>query len=180
MTSYGNCKALKDADADAPSGVYYFTINNQVVRVYCDMVTEGGGWMLVLNYVRGGGLTPNLKPRNSANGFPLLRSTRLGTDESWMHGVRSPWGHVERAALSQARARIAASAAHLRRVRPLCAAHRFAPRRALLGPALAVSSIGSSPRLPLPLPPALRPRARRSTSTRCASSAARRRTRPRC
>ena len=110
MTSYGNCKALKDADADAPSGVYYFTINNQVVRVYCDMANttgDGGGWMLVLNYVRGGGHNPPLQLRNPTNGFPLLRSTRLGSDESWVHGARSPWGHVDATSLSKARTRTA-------------------------------------------------------------------------
>ena len=103
-TSYANCKALKDADASAPSGVYYFKIGSNDVRVYCDMVTEGGGWMLVLNYVRGGGLTPVLQLRNVTAGFPLLRSTRLGTDESWMRGARNPWGHVDATSLAQARA----------------------------------------------------------------------------
>ena len=110
-TSYANCKALKDADASAPSGVYYFKIGSNDVRVYCDMANttgDGGGWMLVLNYVRGGGLTPSLKLRTKAEGFPLLRSTRLGTDESWIHGDRSPWGHVETASLAQARAAAAA------------------------------------------------------------------------
>jgi hypothetical protein len=108
MKNFANCAALKAVDASALSGVYVFNINSKDVRVYCDMVTEGGGWMLVLNYVRGGGLTPALHLRDQTTGFPLLRSTRLGTDESWMHGDRSPWGHVETASLALARAAAAA------------------------------------------------------------------------
>jgi hypothetical protein len=98
-----SCRDLKAVDATAVSGLRYLNINDTVVRAYCDM--EGGAWMLVLNYVRGGGLTPVLQLRSRAAGFPQLLSTRLGSDESWMRGDRSPWGHVETAALSQARAR---------------------------------------------------------------------------
>jgi hypothetical protein len=111
MKDFADCAALKAADASAPSGVYFFNISNNDVRVYCDMSNttgDGGGWMLVLNYVRGGGLTPTLQLRNVTKGFPLLRSTRLGTDESWMRGARSPWGHVETASLAQVRAAAAA------------------------------------------------------------------------
>jgi hypothetical protein len=100
---YPDCVALKAANASATSGMYFFNIGNNVVRAYCDMVTEGGGWMLVLNYVRGGGLDPVLQLRNRTAGFPLLRSTRLGTDESWMRGARNPWGHVDADSLAQAR-----------------------------------------------------------------------------
>jgi hypothetical protein len=100
---YSSCRDLKTADATAVSGVRWLNINGTVVRSYCDM--EAGGWMLVLNYVRGGGLTPVLQLRNQTTGFPLLRSTRLGSDESWMRGAMSPWGHIETSALSQARAR---------------------------------------------------------------------------
>jgi len=106
---YSSCRDLKTADATAVSGVRWLNINGTVVRSYCDM--EAGGWMLVLNYVRGGGLTPVLQLRNQTTGFPQLRSTRLGSDESWMRGARSPWGHVRTSALSQARARAAARAA---------------------------------------------------------------------
>ena len=97
-----SCLDLQAADPSAASGVHFFNINDTIVRAYCDM--EGGGWMLVLNYVRGGGLTPALQLRNVTKGFPLLRSARLGTDESWIHGARSPWGHVENASLALVRA----------------------------------------------------------------------------
>jgi len=105
---YSSCRDLKTADATAVSGVRWLNINGTVVRSYCDM--EAGGWMLVLNYVRGGGLTPVLQLRNQTTGFPLLRSTRLGSDESWMRGAMSPWGHIETSALSQARAHLEAAA----------------------------------------------------------------------
>ena len=106
---HSSCRKLKAADPTAVSGERWLDINGTAVRAYCDM--EGGAWLLVLNYVRGGGLTPVLQLRNQTTGFPQLRSTRLGSDESWMRGARSPWGHVRTSALSQARARAAARAA---------------------------------------------------------------------
>ena len=151
-TTFANCVALKAADPSAPSGVYHFTISGQQVRVYCDMVTEGGGWMLVLNYVRGGGLNPVLQLRTAAGGFPLRRSTRLGTDESWMRGAASPWGHVDSTSLSKARAR---------GQQPHCAPLRAL--RAPLGPSAAAGRAPPAMRLRvltrLPRPP-LSPRRR--------------------
>jgi hypothetical protein len=103
----GSCLDHKAADSSAASGVYLLNISSQSVRAYCDMehtTGAGVGWMLVLNYVRGSGVVPVLQRRNAASGFPLLRSTRLGSDESWMRGDRSPWGHVDLASLTTARA----------------------------------------------------------------------------
>jgi hypothetical protein len=102
---YPSCLELKTANASAPSGVYYLNISSQAVRAYCDMEDrgDGGGWMLVLNYVRGGGLNPSLQLRTISSGFPLLRSTRLGSDESWMRSSSGTWGHLNVATLSKAR-----------------------------------------------------------------------------
>jgi hypothetical protein len=123
VVPHSSCRDLKTADATAVSGARWLKINGTVVRAHCDM--EAGGWMLVLNYVRGGGLTPVLELRTRTDGFPLLRSTRLGSDESWMRGAWSPWGHIETAALSQARARVTAAA-----VLPLPVARCCVPRTA--------------------------------------------------
>jgi len=100
---YPSCLELKTANASAPSGVYYLNISSQAVRAYCDMEDrgDGGGWMLVLNYVRGGGLNPSLQLRTISSGFPLLRSTRLGSDESWMRSSSGTWGHLNVATLSK-------------------------------------------------------------------------------
>ena len=67
------------------------------------MATDGGGWMLALNYVRGAGSSPALFPRSLQDGFPLLSSTSLGVDESYSGGYSGSWGHASAAVLSQAR-----------------------------------------------------------------------------
>jgi hypothetical protein len=48
------CKALLAARPDVPSGVYEVSDAAQVVRVYCDMKSFGGGFMLVGRSVVGG------------------------------------------------------------------------------------------------------------------------------
>jgi hypothetical protein len=48
------CKALLAARSDAPSGVYEVSDATQVVRVYCDMASFGGGFMLVGRSVASG------------------------------------------------------------------------------------------------------------------------------
>jgi hypothetical protein len=104
-----DCKALKVANATAPSGVYWLKIDGTAVKAYCDMVTDDGGWMLALNYVRIASNNPSLLLRNVVKGFPLLGSPDLQTttqDESWLRSsTRSgKWGHLNTATLEKARA----------------------------------------------------------------------------
>lgn len=82
---------------NAPSGVYSFDPDNDGLNIfqgYYDS-TEGGGWLLVLNYVHQGGTNPTLTFR-TAN-LPLLGSSTLGTDESGTNF----WGHAVPSLLSQ-------------------------------------------------------------------------------
>lgn len=97
---YDSCLAIKQADVTAASGPYWVLLGAQSVQVYCDMDTDGGGWMLVLNYVRSAGTNPTPLVRELADGFPMLGSVVQGPDESQSWGYGGTWGHVSNAALT--------------------------------------------------------------------------------
>ena len=169
-----SCADVKAANSSALSGAYYFNVGGQPVRAHCDMETlshegESGGWMLVLNYVRGAGLQPTLLTRNVSDGLPHPRSTVLGADESYIRCVNGSWGHVDRATLAKVR------------VRTLLARPPL-PRRACVARLRRARASVLQPRLPFFAAltrPLRRPR-RSCRTTRSASSAARWRTTARC
>jgi hypothetical protein len=75
------------------------------VRVYCDTDTDGGGWMLALNYAHKAGTNPPLVVRDlTSSGAPFLASVSLGVDESLSFGNGGSWGHLSPAALALVRA----------------------------------------------------------------------------
>ncbi|MBW1870534.1 MAG: hypothetical protein JRJ19_00625 [Deltaproteobacteria bacterium] len=86
------CSDIQEYNPLAPSGVYQIDPDGggsfTPVSAYCDMVTDGGGWTLILNYLHEGGSNPELSVLDS--GFPLLYSSVLGDDESGSLN----WGHV--------------------------------------------------------------------------------------
>ncbi|WP_298516977.1 hypothetical protein [uncultured Kordia sp.] len=71
-----------------PSGTYYFNFNGSTFQGALDNDTDGGGWLMVLNYVHLAGDNTDLTVRNTD--LPLLGSSTLGDNEA---GTAN-WGHM--------------------------------------------------------------------------------------
>ncbi|MBU1239761.1 hypothetical protein KKF84_15215 [Myxococcota bacterium] len=63
---------------------------------WCDQLTDGGGWTLILNYAHLGGTNPALAPLTGA--LPLKGSATLGVDGSL---TSESWGHAAPSLLNQ-------------------------------------------------------------------------------
>ncbi|NKI32919.1 LamG-like jellyroll fold domain-containing protein [Croceivirga thetidis] len=81
--------SIYEANLVSQSGRYFFDLGNGVFEADVD-VSNGGGWVLVLQYVHSGGSNPDLEIVNTGEDLPILSTSALGTDES---GSTS-WGHI--------------------------------------------------------------------------------------
>ncbi|TSE10212.1 T9SS type A sorting domain-containing protein [Aquimarina algiphila] len=79
---------LQATVGSVPSGTYYFNFNGSTFQGVLDNDTDGGGWLMILNYVHIAGDNSNLTVRN--NDLPLLGSSTLGDNEA---GTTN-WGHI--------------------------------------------------------------------------------------
>ncbi|MBZ9788460.1 T9SS type A sorting domain-containing protein, partial [Psychroflexus sp. CAK57W] len=73
-----------------PSGRYYFDLGNGLFEANID-ASEGGGWVLILQYVHEGGTNPDLNSIAENADLPIGSSAALGTDES---SDLTKWGHA--------------------------------------------------------------------------------------
>ncbi|MDC1162363.1 FG-GAP-like repeat-containing protein, partial [Tenacibaculum sp.] len=71
-----------------PNGRYYFSFNNTTFQAELDNDVDGGGWLMILNYVHIAGDNSDLQVRNTD--LPLLDSSTLGDNEA----SSANWGHV--------------------------------------------------------------------------------------
>jgi hypothetical protein len=99
-----SCLEIKLANPDAVSKLYPIDPDgNGAIDVYCDMETAGGGWMLVLNYVRAASTVLPLVDPNvdaNANAMPQLGSSTLGDDETSVEEAHL-WGHARPSLLNR-------------------------------------------------------------------------------
>ncbi|WP_299440118.1 HYR domain-containing protein [uncultured Aquimarina sp.] len=79
---------LSSTVASVPSGRYYFKFNGSTFQAELDNDTDGGGWLMILNYVHVAGDNPPLQVRNTD--LPLLGSSTLGDNEA----ATANWGHM--------------------------------------------------------------------------------------
>ena len=79
------------------SGRYFFAIGTNTFEADVD-TSEGGGWVLVLQYLHKAATNPDLNVINAGDSFPNNSTATLGADEST---DLTRWGHAGNAALSQ-------------------------------------------------------------------------------
>lgn len=89
--------SLTEAYAAPSSGRYFFNLGSGVFEASVD-ITEGGGWVLVLQYEHAANTNPPLAVLGAGTNLPLMSSGVFGND-----GSLSParWGHAGNAAMSQ-------------------------------------------------------------------------------
>jgi len=79
---------LPSTVGSVPSGTYYFNFNGSTFQGVLDNDTDGGGWLMILNYVHLAGDNSALQVRNTD--LPLLGSSTLGDNEA----ATANWGHM--------------------------------------------------------------------------------------
>jgi hypothetical protein len=80
--------------ASYPDGNYYFAVGGNVFEATVNNSVDGGGWILVLNYVHQGGTNPDLNVRTT--NLPIQTGAGLGANEA----ATAAWGHAGNALLA--------------------------------------------------------------------------------
>lgn len=92
-TAANNAVEILQDNPNAESGIYWIKWDGtNPIKVWCEMSLEGGGWMMILNYVHQGGTNPGLTARTS--NLPLMGLEYTFGNESSSTGVDGTWGHA--------------------------------------------------------------------------------------
>ncbi|PCH72521.1 MAG: hypothetical protein COB98_11730, partial [Flavobacteriaceae bacterium] len=95
-TNSNPLKSLAQAK-DMPTGRYYFDFGQGVFQADVD-ASNGGGWMLITQYVHKSGTNPALNIITVGSDFPINSGSAFGVDDSL---DSTKWGHTGNAALNQ-------------------------------------------------------------------------------
>ncbi|MCX7284926.1 MAG: right-handed parallel beta-helix repeat-containing protein [Novosphingobium sp.] len=89
--------SLSEAYKASASGRYFFNLGSGTFAASID-TSEGGGWVLVLQYVRPANTNPALAILGAGANLPVQSTAALGANES---SDATRWGHAGNAAMNQ-------------------------------------------------------------------------------